>query len=216
MVCGEEFLTECIYCRYFAIACLIAAGVPSKAKIKCQNKVYGRAVRARRRFAANCYAEVNGTNLSLRADGSRFLSGRRLRVRNHGFPVATLLYASPHHPNFGLLLHDKRRAAFRARLRERHMRRGEVTIGIPRATVENSRSSTATLSGASATHKFAFIALRAFDAHGDGPRVLAFRVAGASDELTEAAVFLDQAVRALRALLIQWLVRLMRDACSRD
>src|SRR5262249_45522336 len=64
-------------------------------------------------------------------------------------------------------------------------------------------------------HELSFVALRAFDAHGDGPRIFALWVAGAANELTESAVLLDQSISAKSAFFVQRLVRLMRDARSR-
>src|SRR6202007_652352 len=64
-------------------------------------------------------------------------------------------------------------------------------------------------------HKLPLIALRAFDPHGDGPRVFALRIPGAADEFAKTPVFLHQAVAALRALLVQGLIRLMRDTRAR-
>ena len=56
------------------------------------------------------------------------------------------------------------------------------------------------------------MAFRAFDAQGDRPRVLAFRITRAADEFAEAAVFFHQPAFACRTLFIQRLIRLPRDA----
>ena len=56
------------------------------------------------------------------------------------------------------------------------------------------------------------MALRAFDAHRDRPRVFALRVGGAADEFAEAPVLFHQAIAASGALLVERLIRLMRDA----
>ncbi len=114
--------------------------------------------------------------------------------------------------DLGPLLDDERRAALRARLRDRHVRGGEIAIRVTGTTVENTRASAAAFAGAAAADEFSFVALRAFDAHGYGPRVLALRIAGASDEFTEAAVFFHQPIAAERAFLIQRLIRLVRNA----
>src|SRR5216684_9188747 len=143
---------------------------------------------------------ANG-NLWLRAYWSRgFFRLRRHWVCYHGLPVAAFFQATPHRADLGLLLHDERRAALRARLGQRHMRRREIAVGIARAAVENVCTSSTALAGAAAPHKFALIALRAFDAHGDRPRVLALRISGATDELAKAPVLLHQAVAAERTL----------------
>src|SRR5439155_2876189 len=97
-----------------------------------------------------------------------------------------------------------------ARLRDRHVRRGKVAIGIPRAAVENSRTASPAFAGAPAAHKLPFIAFRAFDSHGDRARVLALRITGAPDEFTEAPVFFHQTVAAKRAFLVQRFIRLTR------
>src|ERR1700704_2908308 len=94
------------------------------------------------------------------------------------------------------------------------MRTRVIAVRISRAPVENARTSSPALARAAPPHKFAFIALRAFDAHGDRPRVLALRVARATDELAEAPTLLDQVVAAQRALFFERLVRLMRNARS--
>ena len=90
------------------------------------------------------------------------------------------------------------------------MGRGEVAIGIARAAIENARSATAT--GAAAADKFSFVALGAFDAERDRPRVLAFWIPSAANEFAVAAVFFDQALAARRAFFIQRLVWLERNA----
>src|SRR5947207_653302 len=85
-----------------------------------------------------------------------------------------------------------------------------------RAAVKNARASASAFAGASAAHEFAFVAFRAFDAHGDRPRVFALRVAGAADKFAEAAVLFHQSVAAERAFLIELFIRLMRDASALD
>src|SRR5216683_6300097 len=95
------------------------------------------------------------------------------------------------------------------------MRRREIAVGIPRAAVENARTPPPALACAAPPHKFALIAFRAFDAHGDRPRVLALGISGAADELAKAPVLLHQTVAAQRALFLEWLVGLVRDARSR-
>src|SRR5258705_8280118 len=159
-------------------------------------------------------SEGPGAQLRLRAHRRRsfFRLRRRNRVRYYGLPIATFLQATPHRADLRLLLHNKRRAALRARLGERHMRRGEIAIRVSRAAVENSRTSAPALARAPAPHKFAFIALRALDPHRDRPRVFALGISSAADELSEAPVFLHQSVAAQRALFIQPLVRLQRNA----
>src|SRR5262249_50982843 len=101
-----------------------------------------------------------------------------------------------------LLFYDERRATLRARLRNWHIWRCEVAIWVSRAAVKNSRTPTSTAPCASAPHKFTFFALRALDPHGDRPRVLALRIAGASDEIAKSSMLFDQPVAAQRALLV--------------
>src|SRR5216684_628138 len=159
---------------------------------------------------------ANG-NLWLRAYWSRgFFRLRRHRVCHHGLPVAAFLQACAHRADLGLLLHNERRAAFRARLGQRHMRRREIAVGIARAAVENVCTSSTALAGAAAPHKFALIALRAFDAHGDRPRVLALRIPGAADELAEASALLYQVVAAQRTLFLERFIGIVCDARARD
>src|SRR6266852_5335387 len=95
------------------------------------------------------------------------------------------------------------------------MRRREIAVGIARAAVENARTPPPALACAAPPHEFAFIAFRAFDAHGDRPRVLALRISGAADELAKAPVLLHQSVAAEGALFIQQFVRLVSDARAR-
>src|SRR5258707_447166 len=123
--------------------------------------------------------------------------------------------ASAHGADLRLLLHDERRAALRARLRHRHERRRKIAIRVPRAAVEHAESSAPALSHAPALHKFAFIALRALDAHGDRPGVLALRVSRATDELPKPAVLFHQPVSVQRAFLVQRFVRLVRNSRPR-
>src|SRR6266853_3372234 len=89
-----------------------------------------------------------------------------------------------------------------------------IAIRISRAPVENARTSAPALARAAPPHEFAFIAVRAFDAHGDRPSVLALRIAGATDKLAEAPALLDQVVAAERAFFFERLVGLMRNARS--
>src|SRR5216684_9330679 len=156
-------------------------------------------------------------NLRLRADRSDgFFRLRWHRVCHHGLPVAAFLQATAHRANLGFLFDDERRAALRTRLRERHVRRGEIAIRVARAAVENARAPATALAGAAAAHELTFIALRAFDAQGDGARVFALGIAGATDELAEAPVLFYQAVAAQRALFLERLVGLVGDARSCD
>src|SRR5258708_38197863 len=76
---------------------------------------------------------------------------------------------------------------------------------------EKNRGAAAT-SSAAAPDKVAFVAFRAFDAHGDWPGVLALRISLATDKFAEAAVFFHQVGFAGRALFVQRLIRLPRDA----
>src|SRR6266853_1930936 len=157
--------------------------------------------------------QLNGATSGLRANWRRgFFRLRRHRIGYHRFPVAAFLHTSAHDPDLGLLFHDERRATLRARLRQRHMWASVIAVRIPRAPIENAGTPAPALARAAPPHKFAFIAFRAFDAHGDRPRVLALRIAGATDELAEAPALLNQVVAAQRALFLERLVWLVRDA----
>src|SRR5580692_4778309 len=151
--------------------------------------------------------------LRLAAHRRFFLLGRcRLLFRRQFLPIAPFLQARMHRPNLGLFLHDERRPALRARFRDGHKRRREIAIRIPRASVKHAKSSASAFAHASAFHKFAFHALRALDAHGDRPCVLALGVSRAADERAESPVLLHQAISVQRALLFQWFVRLQRNS----
>src|SRR5271168_5084843 len=113
-------------------------------------------------------------NSGFGAHGGRFFRLRRtcrLRFRRKLFPIAPFLEAGVHRANLGLFFDDKRCAALWTRLRHRHVRSREITIGIPRATIKNPRPPSPTLASATSTYKFTFIALRTFDPHGDRARV---------------------------------------------
>src|SRR4051812_37304763 len=69
---------------------------------------------------------------------TRFDRYRRLLFMLRLLPVATILDARPEDTAFGSLFHDKRRATFRARLRDRRIGRAEIAIGITVAAIENS------------------------------------------------------------------------------
>src|SRR6266481_2184921 len=146
------------------------------------------------------------------ADGRDHFLGLHLwcRLIHQLFPIAAFLDAGTNQSNFGFFLNDKIGPALRARLRDRHERRGEITIRIARTAIENARA--AASPSAAPAHKFAFVALRAFDAQSDRPRVFALRVAGTTDEFAEAPVLFHQAVSAGGALFIERFVGLPRDA----
>src|SRR6266571_2540264 len=109
------------------------------------------------------------------------------------------------------LLRVALRAAPRAGFGDGHVGGGEVAIRVARAAIENARASTAAFPGAAAADKFAFLAFRARDAHGDGSRVLALRVGRATDEFAEASVLFHQPAAARGALLVERFIRLVRD-----
>src|ERR1700730_9980248 len=88
-------------------------------------------------------------NLRLRAYRCcGFLRVRRHRGRDQRLPVATLFQTTAHDADLGFLFHNERRAALRARLVQRHVRRGEIAIRITRAAVENAWTSASALAGA--------------------------------------------------------------------
>src|SRR5579859_3905766 len=156
--------------------------------------------------------------LRLCADGGGYFFGRCLH-RDFGrelFPVATFLQAGMNGANFCFLLHDKTRAAFRARFRDGHVGRRKIAIGIARAAIENSRPPAAAFTGAAAADEFSITTLRTFNTQSDRPRIFALRIAGAADEFAEAAMLLDESVAAESALFVERLVRLPRDARALD
>src|SRR5260221_9591953 len=118
--------------------------------------------------------------------------------------------------DLGALFNNERRAALWARLGNRNERRGEIAIRITRAAIENAGTAPAAFASAAAAHEFAFGALRAFDAHGDRPRVLALRIAGAADEFAKAAVLFHKMIAAQRAEFRERLIGLVRDARALD
>ena len=132
------------------------------------------------------------------------------------FPVAAFLQAGVDNADLGFLFDDERRAALGARLGHGHERRREIAIGIARAAVKDAWTAAATFSGAAAADEFAFMTLRTFDAQGDGARVFALGIAGAADELAEAAVFFDEAVAAERALFVEKFIGLHGFASALD
>src|SRR5262249_38093787 len=147
-----------------------------------------------------CHRDGNFLRLSL---GQHF--------RREQFPIAAFLDARADRSDFAALLDDERRSALWARLGNWHVRRRKIRFRIARAAVENARATTATFAGATAANELSCTALRAFDAHGDGARVLALRISGATDEFSEAAVFFHQAISAQRALFIERLIGLVRN-----
>ena len=140
------------------------------------------------------------SNLGRRA-GANGLSNRCGCFLDGDFPIAAILDAGAEVALLRALLDDERRAALRTWLVDGLVRSGEIAVWITAAAVEN--SATAFAARGAATDKFAFVALGAFDAERDRPRVLAFRIAGAADEFAEAAVLLDEAVAAESAFFIE-------------
>src|SRR5258708_4847776 len=114
--------------------------------------------------------------------------------------------------DLGALFNNERRAALWARLGNRHEWRGEIAIRITRAAIENTRTAPAPFASAAAAHEFAFGALRAFNAHGDRPRVLALPIAGGDDEFAKSAVLFHKMIAAQRAGFGERLSGLARDA----
>src|SRR6266446_3007272 len=116
--------------------------------------------------------------LRLCANGRDCLLRLRLRLCfGHKFlPIAALFEAGVHGADLGAFFDNERRAALRTRFRDGHVGRGEIAVRVTRAAVEDTWAPAATLTGAAAAHKFAFIAFRTFDAHGEPARVLAIRV----------------------------------------
>src|SRR5215831_14843712 len=135
---------------------------------------------------------------------------RGFRFIKQLFPVAAFLDAGAHGADFSFLLDGEFGAAFRTGLGDRHIRRGKVAVRVPRASVKDARAPTAAC--AAAADELALVTLWAFDTHGDWARVLALGISRTADELAEAAMLLDQAVAAGRALFIERLIRLARDA----
>src|ERR1700676_2455209 len=158
---------------------------------------------------------MDGSGLG--ADRRSHLFGRRRHsVWHHHLPIAAFLEADGHLAELGFLLHDERRAALRAWLGERHVRRGEIAIRITRAAVEDARAQPPPFSRTAAAYELAFLAFGAFDSHGDGAGVLALRVAGTADEFAEAPVFFDEMVVAQSAFFFQRFIGLMGHARAGD
>src|ERR1700723_2806549 len=133
---------------------------------------------------------------------------RRRWFRRGDFPIAIFADAGPEISLFGALLDDKRSSALRARLGNGLMRRREVAIRVAAATVENPPPTTA-LRGP-APDKFPLVALRAFDAQRDWPRVFALRIVLAADEIAKATRAAQQYTTVGGTLFIQNHVGLQR------
>src|ERR1700720_4010688 len=116
-------------------------------------------------------------------------SGCRLG-QSFALPVASFLHAGAEVPRLRAFFNDKRSAAFRARLIERLVRRSVIAIGGAAAAVKNAAAPASF--GRAAADKFAFSAFRALDSKSDGPRVFAFRIIFATDEIAEAALAAKQ------------------------
>src|SRR5271155_3879790 len=132
------------------------------------------------------------------------------RCGRFNFPIAAFFDAGAEISLFGVFFNDEWGGAFRARLVERLVRRGEIAIGIAAAAVENAAGAASARNAAA--HKFAFVALRALDAERDGPRVLALRIIRAADEIAEAALAAQQLRVVQRAFFIERNIGLARDA----
>src|SRR6266568_2664392 len=147
-------------------------------------------------YSPTCYAESRRSPWRSGLHGHGNASLFRLRLRlcfwNQLLPITALFNAGVHGSDLAAFLDDEWCAALRARFRDGHVWRGEIAIRVSRAAVEDTRPPTATLTGAAAAHEFAFMAFRTFDAHGDWARVLAFWIAGATDEFPEAAALLHE------------------------
>src|SRR5215469_1959306 len=125
---------------------------------------------------------------------------RGFRFVDQFLPVAAFLYARPDLADLGIFLNDEVRAALGTRFGDGHVGCREIAIGIARAAIEDARA--AAPADASAAHKFALLALGAFNAEGNRPRVLTFWIPGAADEFAVAAVLFDQPFAAGRTLLV--------------
>src|SRR6185437_4748337 len=120
------------------------------------------------------------------------------RFRRGHFPIALFVDARAEITLLGPLFDNKRRAAFRARLGNRFVRRREIALGIAAAAIKNSPG-TASL-GSAAPHKLAFITFRAFDSQRDRTRVLALRIILAANKIAEAPGAANQLPTVLRTL----------------
>src|SRR5258708_2409131 len=140
----------------------------------------------------------------------------RLDFGDKLLPITAFFEARVDGADLGALLNDERRSALGTRFGDGHVRRCEIAIRVTGAAVEHARAATAAFAGAAAAHEFAFVAFRAFNAHGDRARVLALRVAGAADEFAEAAAFLHEIFAAQRTQLRERLIGLVRDARALD
>ena len=132
----------------------------------------------------------------------------RWRFRRGDFPIAFLVDAGAEIPLLRALLDYKGRAALRARLGDGLVRRREIAVRIPAATVEDAPCP-ASLRCA-APDKFALVAFRAFDPQRDRARVLALRIILAAHEISEAARATQQNAFVQRAFFVEHHVRLQR------
>ena len=126
------------------------------------------------------------------------------------FPIAAIFDARPEDALFGALFDDEWRSALRAGLVDRLVRRSEIAIRVAAATVENAPCAAAFRSAA--THKFAFVALRAFDAERNRAGVFALRIILAADEIAEASLSAEQERIVERALF--WYCRTPNEAMA--
>src|SRR5690242_10762732 len=152
-------------------------------------------------------------------DSGFHAGGLGFRLRSFGgelLPVAAFFQAGAHSADLGFFLDDEWRAAFGTGLGDRHVRRGEIAVGIARTAVKDARASSAAASGAAAANKLALVALGAFDAQGDGARVLALGVGGAADKFAEAAVLFYETAAAIGAFFVEGFVGLAGDAGAFD
>src|SRR3984885_8562478 len=133
---------------------------------------------------------------------------RRRRFRCGDFPIAILADAGPEVSLLGTLLDDKRSSALRARLGNGLMRSREVAIRVAAATVEDPSPPTALR--CPAPDKFPFVALWAFNAQCDWPRVFALRIVLAADEIAKPTRATQQHATVGGAFFIQNHVGLQR------
>src|SRR2546430_814745 len=157
-----------------------------------------------------------GSGLGCHGHRSFFRLCLRRTFGNKQLPIAALFEAGAHGAGLGALFDYERRAALRAPFGDGHVGRGEVAIRVTGTAVEHSWAATASFTGAAAADEFTFVAFRAFDAHGDRARVLAFRIARAPDKFAEAAAFLHEIFAAQRTQLGERLIGLVRNARALD
>ena len=138
-------------------------------------------------------------------------NGRRLLGRRD-FPVAVFFQAGAHDAGLAPFLDDEGRAAFRAGLGERPVRRREIALRITVASVEDAHAALLR----AAFQQLPGAALWTRNAQRLRADEFAFGIGRAAGEFAVAPVPADELRAAVRALFVQQLVRLTRHARAFD